>query len=76
MVYSSKALYTGGLGLSCQDSDGKTIMKDRKYLDFLDILLTAKDDKGVGLSDMDIRNEVDTFLFEGEEIPKRDIFHS
>ena len=42
-------------------------MKDRKYLDFLDILLTAKDDKGVGLSDMDIRNEVDTFLFEGDE---------
>lgn len=43
-------------------------VKDRKYLDFLDILLTAKDDNGVGLSDIDIRNEVDTFLFEGTYI--------
>lgn len=37
-----------------------------KYLDFLDILLTARDETGVGLSNIDIRNEVDTFLFEGK----------
>ena len=35
--------------------------------DFLDILLTARDTDGAGLSDIDIRNEVDTFLFEGHD---------
>ena len=37
-----------------------------KYIDFLDILLKAQDADGQGLSDLDIRNEVDTFLFEGD----------
>ena len=35
-------------------------------LDFLDILLSAKDEDGKGLSDQEIRQEVDTFLFEGK----------
>ena len=38
---------------------------DRRVLDFLDILLSAQDSDGKGLSDMEIRQEVDTFLFEG-----------
>ena len=42
-------------------------MAGRKYLDFLDILITAKDEDGKGLSDQDIRAEVDTFLFEGKD---------
>lgn len=41
--------------------------ENRKYLDFLDVLLTAKDENGEGLSKLEIRNEVDTFLFEGHD---------
>ncbi|XP_048238893.1 leukotriene-B4 omega-hydroxylase 3-like isoform X1 [Haliotis rufescens] len=40
---------------------------NKKYLDFLDVLLTARDDAGDGLTSMEIRNEVDTFLFEGHD---------
>ena len=41
------------------------LIKDR-YLDFLDILIKARDEDGKGLSHQEIRDEVDTFLFEGE----------
>ena len=43
----------------------KSAEKKTRYLDFLDILLTAKDENGEGLTPLEIRNEVDTLLFEG-----------
>lgn len=45
----------------------KTAGKKSRYLDFLDILLTAKDESNVGMTPLEIRNEVDTFLFEGHD---------
>ncbi|XP_025082513.1 cytochrome P450 4F22-like isoform X1 [Pomacea canaliculata] len=43
-----------------QDSPTK-----KQTLSFVDILLTARDEDGKGLTLLEIRNEADTFLFEG-----------
>ncbi|KAK3084514.1 hypothetical protein FSP39_014614 [Pinctada imbricata] len=39
----------------------------KRQLDFLDILITARDEDGTGLSDEEIRAEVDTFMFAGHD---------
>ena len=51
-----------------QEKEGIPSANDSRKckLDFLDIILTAKDNEGNSLTDLEIRNEVDTFLFEGK----------
>ncbi|XP_077996366.1 ultra-long-chain fatty acid omega-hydroxylase-like [Glandiceps talaboti] len=52
-----------------QELKGKspTESSGRKYMDFLDVLLTARDSDGNGMTDSEIRAECDTFLFEGHD---------
>ncbi|XP_052239681.1 cytochrome P450 4A2-like isoform X2 [Dreissena polymorpha] len=51
--------------IKAQTSDECT--KRKRHLDFLDILITARDDAGLALTDKEIREEVDTFLFAGHD---------
>lgn len=43
------------------------LSNQKRRLDFLDILLTARDEQGNGLSNQAIQDEVDTFTFEGHD---------
>ncbi|CAH3015399.1 unnamed protein product [Porites evermanni] len=48
------------------DNEDKKL-REKKHLDFLDILLKAKDENGKGLSDEEIVGEVMTFMFAGHD---------
>eukprot|EP00117_Sycon_ciliatum_P013422 scpid65291/ scgid2677/ Cytochrome P450 4F1; CYPIVF1; Cytochrome P450-A3 len=51
-----------------EDNEGMTSQFDEKrHRDMLDVLLTVRDEDGVGYSDTDIREHVDTFLFAGHD---------
>ncbi|KAI6646474.1 Phylloquinone omega-hydroxylase CYP4F2 isoform X3 [Oopsacas minuta] len=47
--------------------DMNALSSGKKKKDFIDILLTATDQSGAQLSDNDIMEEMDTFLFEGHD---------
>lgn len=61
---SNEIIHTRKEVLRKQDTE---ILTKNHYLDFLDVLLTARDESGQGLSDQEIRDEADTFLFEGHD---------
>ncbi|XP_033758981.1 cytochrome P450 4B1-like [Pecten maximus] len=48
-------------------AEDPSLLERKHRLDFLDILMTAKDESGVGLTDQEIRDEVDTFMFGGND---------
>nr|XP_025038178.1 cytochrome P450 4B1-like [Pelodiscus sinensis] len=50
---------------SLLDQQEREKMQKKKHLNFLDILLHAKDENGAGLSDEDLRAEMDTCTFAG-----------
>ncbi|XP_065831056.1 cytochrome P450 4A10-like [Oscarella lobularis] len=60
--YAEKIIQTRRKAL---ESNGNVVSS--RYRDFIDILLEARDEKGMGMSNKEIRNEVDTFLFEGHD---------
>ena len=56
-----------------QEEDPSQLKK--RHLDFLDILLTARDENGVGLTDQEIKDDVDTFMFEGKNALSQVRYH-
>eukprot|EP00117_Sycon_ciliatum_P042530 scpid63794/ scgid30932/ Leukotriene-B4 omega-hydroxylase 3; Cyp4f-14; Cytochrome P450 4F14; Cytochrome P450-LTB-omega; Leukotriene-B4 20-monooxygenase 3 len=63
-----RELEESGAMAEATESSEDTLKKIRKgHTSFVDILLTVQDEDGSGLSDSEIRDQVDTFLFEGHD---------
>ncbi|KAK2918782.1 cytochrome P450 4V8 [Channa argus] len=53
--------------ISCNDSDSDSDQGTRKRRAFLDMLLKTTDEEGNRMSNQDIQEEVDTFMFRGHD---------
>ena len=70
--FLKRCQFSHGIANKCISKRHKALqenqsMLDHRHKDFLDILLLAKDDSGQGLSDKEILDEVETFMFEGHD---------
>ena len=62
--------------VALSSESGKDLLESGQKLDFVDILLTSKDENGNDLSDKEIRDECNTFIFEGHGIDHSFFFFS
>ncbi|XP_060569480.1 cytochrome P450 4B1-like [Ruditapes philippinarum] len=62
-----KALEDRGISNETLQDKQQNDKTEKRRLDFLDILLTAREEHGLGLSAQEIQDEVDTFTFEGHD---------